>query len=505
MAAAFRLLRAGASWLLLALFAALAAGCVGAPAVEEAAATPDTPAGIITAAGFRAEQVGYLLRDLDSGAVVAAHNADDLFMPASVAKVPTAIAALEVLGGRHRFVTRVVGTTAPRDGVVAGDLVLVGGGDPLLGPDGLLALCRQLHDRGVRRIKGRLLYDATRYPARPAIAADQPPDARYNPGIAALALDFNRLRVVWGPGAKGREWQAESLPPLPAVAFATAARPLPDGQVWAPEAARTRTLWRRNPDAPPEGRTWLPIKHPARVTAQVFRRLCGQVGVMLPAPRPGRRPAAARVLARHPSPPLAGIVQAMLKYSNNLVAELVGQATSCALRGEGLPLPASAAAVGRWWRDRLPGVDWTGFAPGNHSGLNAAGRASPAQVAAMLAHAHGRRYATPGGGSRSLPDLLPAAGWDGGLGTRLETPEAALRVWAKTGTMHYASGLAGYLFTDGGRRMAFAVFVNDRAARRAYDAAEDRRAPARQGAVATWRRRAKALEARLLRHWLRGL
>ncbi len=496
--------RRAAYWMLI-LVAVLGAGCTSTLASPEPATASAKPARIIAAAGFRADQVGYLLRDLDSGAVVAAHNADELFMPASVAKLPTAVAALEVLGGRHRFVTRVVGTTAGRDGVLPGDLVLVGGGDPLLGPDGLLALCRQLHDRGVRRITGRLLYDATRYPARPAIASDQPADARYNPGVASLSLDFNRLRVVWRPGAEGRGWQAESLPPLPAVAFEPAEEPLPDGQVWAPQAGGARTLWRRNPDAPAEGRTWLPMKDPARATAQVFRRLCRQVGVMLPAPRPGRQPAAARVLARHASPPLTAIVQAMLKYSNNLVAELVGQATSRALRGEGLPLPASAAAVGDWWRGRLPDVAWTGFAPGNHSGLNAAGRASPAQIVAMLVHAHDRRYAAPGGSVRGLVDLLPAAGWGGGLGRRLETPAVALRIWAKTGTMHYASGLAGYLSTRSGRRLAFAVFENDRAARRAYDERANERAPAVRAAVAAWRRRAKALEARLLRHWVGNL
>lgn len=474
------------------------------PSVSQPMPAPIDP-GLVRAAGFKPEQLGYVVEDLESGTTVAAHNAERAFIPASVAKLSTAVAALEVLGGTHRFTTEVRATGERRGAVLDGDMVLVGGGDPLLGPDDLMALCGTLRADGLRRVTGRLLYDARKYPRRTAIRATQPPDARYNPGVSALSLDFNRIRVRWRGGRTSPGFNARSFPPLPGLGFQSGGGVTPNGTAWSPEMGADRTIWRLSPDAADSGRAWLPMKRPARLTAQAFRRLCAQAGVDLPPPEAARGATQGRVLARHLSPPLVEITQAMLRYSNNLLAELLGLATTEALHGRGLRLRASADAVADWWRQRLPAVNWNGYGPGNHSGLNAEGRATPAQVLAMLRLAHGRRYDAAGGSTRALADLLPAAGWRGGLGERLGQPETALRVWAKTGTMNYASGLAGYLFTEGGRRLAFAIFVNDLTARKAWDAAPGERDATARQAVADWRERAKALEAELVRRWLRSL
>lgn len=481
-----------------------------APIKRVVAGTGDVPPADAAAAmadrGFARGDVGFVVRDLDSGAVVAAHNAGHTFIPASVAKLATAVAALEVLGADHRFRTRVLATGDRRGGRLRGDVILEGGGDPLLGVDDLLALCRQLRQAGIRRVDGRFLYDEELYRTRASIRPSQPADARYNPGVSALSLDFNRIRVDWRPaGAEeaGSEAAvaAHSVPALPAIRLEASSRPAGPGRTWTPEPGPAATTWRLSPDAPRRGTAELPVKRPGRVTAQVFRQVCARVGVALPAAAAGRAPAAGRVLAVHRSPPLASVVQAMLRYSNNLVAELLGLATSRALTGERQTLAESARTLRAWWRRRLPDVDWRGYALRNHAGLDARGRATPAQIAAILAFAARRGYADGAGNTRGLADLLPASGWENGLGGRLRGPATALGVWAKTGTMHYASGLAGYLFPGDGRRLAFAVFVNDLARRRAYDAAAQPRAPRRQRRITAWRERAKALEGDLVSLW----
>jgi D-alanyl-D-alanine carboxypeptidase/D-alanyl-D-alanine-endopeptidase (penicillin-binding protein 4) len=191
------------------------------------------------------------------------------------------------------------------------------------------------------------------------------------------------------------------------------------------------------------------------------------------------------------------IVRSMLRYSNNLVAELTGLAAGRKLTGgRRVGIPDSADAVADWLSRRVPGADWSSYAPGNHSGLNAGARVTPAQLAALLRFAHDRRYGRDG---RSLMELMPTAGLDGGLGSRLQFPDTALGVFAKTGTMNFASGLAGYLPTADGRIRVFAIFVNDKALRRAYDAE-----PGQAGwgsRTAGWRHRAKRLEAALVRLW----
>jgi D-alanyl-D-alanine carboxypeptidase/D-alanyl-D-alanine-endopeptidase (penicillin-binding protein 4) len=449
---------------------------------------------LIRAHGFQPQDVGFLVTD-GEGRELAAHNALQAFIPASVAKLPTAVAALELLGGDHRFTTRFQASGVPGAGRLAGDLWLVGGGDPLLGADGLVHLCRELHDAGVRSVAGDFRYDATRYQERRAIRDDQPMTAGYNPGVSALSVNFNRLRVRWGTGAPSdpRAW---TLPPVASVDLSLQRRQ-PRGResgAWLPRPDGAG--WQLSTGARGYGEDWLPLKNPARVAAEATRQVCRRMGVELPAPEPGQAPADARTLAEHPGPPLPETVRAMLRYSNNLVAELTGLAAGRQLTGQRVGLSQSATALAQWFERTLPETDWARFDPGNHSGLNAHARMAPAHLTAILRFAHDARYGRDG---RTLMELMPTAGLDGGLRRRLQTPDTAFAVFAKTGTMNFASGLAGYLPTVDGRVRMFAIFVNDKALRRAYDANPSRGTWGRQ--AGSWRGRAKQLEAALVRLW----
>ena len=445
--------------------------------------------------GFEPQDVGFLLTDR-AGRQLAAHNAGRAFIPASVAKLPTAVAALELLGADSRFETRMQATAVPRGGRLDGDLWLVGAGDPLLGADGLVHLCRDLSAAGVGRVTGRFLYDASLYQERPAIRDDQPMTAGYNPGVSALSVNFNRLRVRWGTGAPSdpRAW---TLPRVPSVDLSLNRRQ-PEGREsgnWLP-AGGDPGRWQLSTGARGYGQDWLPLKNPAEVAAEAALQACQRLGVELPAPQPGTAPEGARTLAEHPSPPMHEVVRAMLRYSNNLVAELTGLSAGRRLTGQRIGLSQSAIAVSQWYETTLPETDWARFDPGNHSGLNANARMTPDQLAAILRFAYDARYGRDG---RTLVELLPTVGLDGGLARRLQTPDSSFAVFAKTGTMNFVSGLAGYLPTQGGRARMFAIFVNDKPLRRAYDANPSGGAWGRQ--AGGWRSRAKQLEAALVRLW----
>ncbi len=467
---------------------------------------PPNEAAAIAAHGFAPDDVGFLVHDLESGEVLAARNAGEAFIPASVTKVATAIAALENLGGAHRFTTRVAAVGTAENGVLDGDLVLIGGGDPGLGADDLLALCHELRASGIREISGRLLYDDGLYFRHPAIESRQPLDAGYNPGVSALSLDFNRVQLRWQSNSGGGALSGYSVPPLPGLALDVAAQHAGGDQIWQPEQNGNGTLWRLSPRAPEGGASWLPVREPASAAAQIFQRICAQAGVRLPAPEAGESAdyagANAWNAARQDSQPLSEVVRGMLAYSNNLVAELVGLAAARSLTQQAQSLPESAKELARWWRARMPGTDWSEYVTLNHSGLSPDARATPSQFVAMLSAVDGRFYGSEGQ-RRSLESLLPAAGLHGSLSGRLANPATGLKVWAKTGTVNYASGLAGYLHSEGGKRLAFALFVNDKAARKAYDEDPERRGARMRAEAAGWRGRAKALEDVLVESWAR--
>ncbi len=479
----------------------------GDPATQAKPNLPDQPSerdlAFMTRYRFTADHVGYLVFDPADGRVLASRNANRPFMPASIAKVPTTVMALEVLGPDHRFITRLMATGPVRAGVLDGDLYLVGGGDPLLEPLDLARMANRLKAQGIRRITGRFVYDESLLIGRPQIEQSQPEDAGYNPGLGALSVAFNRIRLRWRRGGAAGGLVVEAVShsdrsevPLDNVTVRRAPYRKDAWQAFYYDGqsvgARPGPRWLIDPRQGPEGSAWLPVKRPGAYTAEVFRRLAAVRGMALPQPVPGVVPDRARLLTHHRSRRLVDTVRASLKFSNNLTAELVGLASSAEIAGRPTTLSESGDVLGAWFRERAPEVDWSGFAFRNHSGLTPDSQTSPAQFAAMVRYAIAQRY-----GRKSYLSLVPFEGWPGNKRLR-----RMVRIRAKSGTMDYVRTLAGQAYVYRDRPLGFVLFINDVERRRAHDADPRRRQPWMRARARAWLRRAKALEEALVRSWM---
>lgn len=483
----------------------LFAGCEAAPEAAGPIAavhvyTAPVPVGVealIERHRLAGARVGFVLYDLANGDKVAARGENESFIPASTAKVATTVAALNILGPDYRFETRLLATGATRNSVLDGDLYLQGGGDPLLQPQDLMGLAQRLKDAGVTIISGKFFYDTSFLAGVEAIAGAQPDNARYNPGVGALSLDFNQTLLTWRP--KGEAGIAEAFE---TPAFDDAGPGLADGDPGAGKnlvyaGPKSANRWLLSPSAPAKGSEYLPVKTPGLRTARVFRWFCAMIGIELPEPEAATAPGAARIVGRVGSLPLVDVVRQSLEHSNNLVAELIGQVAARRLAGTPGTLAESAATLTGWLKAKLPAVKWDGFKLPNHSGLAADARVSPEQMAAILRFAVAQRY-----GGWGYQALLPVSGLRESMRGRLRDPTTALRVWAKTGTLKYAKGLAGALFTQQGRRVVFALYVTDFDRRRDYDDAANAQAPDVVAAADDWIRRAEAFEEDLVREWI---
>ncbi|NUB29443.1 D-alanyl-D-alanine carboxypeptidase, partial [Azospirillum brasilense] len=246
------------------LFLLACVSAVSACASPYGATGPDDRAAIARN-GFSADDVGYVLFDPDSGAVLAERQPAKPFAPASVAKLPAMAAALAVLGPDHRFETTLHVTGRLGDGVLDGDLILKGGGDPSLSSEGLTELLRDLGALGVTRVTGRFLYDTSALPEMAEIDAGQPWTAGYNTGVGALSLNFNRFRFDWArPAAAGQPvrvgaWSVSDTGRVPldsvtvqlgagaGAAFTPLAAAVgdPEGERWrfAPQPGMAASLW----------------------------------------------------------------------------------------------------------------------------------------------------------------------------------------------------------------------------------------------------------------------
>ncbi|WP_372400346.1 D-alanyl-D-alanine carboxypeptidase [Azospirillum sp. HJ39] len=471
----------------LGLLGSLLASCL-LPAAALAGPAPATP-------GFDETAVGYILFDPVGGQVVDARAADTLFIPASVAKIPTVAAALALLGPDHRFTTRLLGSAAPLDGMLRGDLILQGGGDPALATEGLAQLVDMLRAAGLRQVEGRFLYDCGQLPELAEIDAGQPWAAAYNTGIGALSLNYNRALLAWRRGADGRP-----VPEVLSVASAgrmpldsVAALPMTAGGPFAllPDGAdRWRVALPGGADPRP---VWVPVARPGLAAATLFRRMAADAGLSLPPPLAGRAPGNAVPLAALDSLPLSELARGLLRHSNNLSAEVIGLAAARRLdpaiatataTGSGPATLERSAALLQGWLTRQPleGANWRRLRLANHSGLGTGSRATPRQMAALLR-----------AGGPALWDLLP--GEEDGK----QLPPG---VRAKSGTLAYVKGLSGLLTAASGRRLGFVLFISDPGRRAALDAALDRRVTATPPEARAWAAGARALQTRVLERWI---
>jgi D-alanyl-D-alanine carboxypeptidase/D-alanyl-D-alanine-endopeptidase (penicillin-binding protein 4) len=416
-------------------------------------------------------RVSYAVFDRQSGALLEGRDEGRAQPPASVAKAVTAMYALDQLGTAHRFVTRVLATGPVQGGMVQGDLILSGGGDPTLATDQLGDLAAALRAKGVRGVTGRFLVQGSALPRIARIDDTQPDHVGYNPAISGLNLNFNRVHFEWKRGKNG--WQlgmdARGERFVPAVRMARARIVDRDAPLftYAREGAEER--WTVAAGALGKGGSrWLPVRQPERYAGEVFQTLCAAQGITLPAPDPAGGEARGSVLAQVASQPLPEICRDMLRHSTNITAECVGLAAS----GAG-GLAASGSRMSDWLRT-THGVEGQFV---DHSGLGAASRIS----AEAMARALGR--------SAWMGDLMRP------FSTRDKAKGKGPGVRAKTGTLNFVSGLGG--FVDTPRPMVFAIFAADTARRDSLSGAERER-PA---GGPEWTRRARTLQGQLIERW----
>jgi len=455
---------------------------------------------LIRDAGFADADVGYAVVDLADGGLLRAHQADKAFVPASMTKIATALAALERLGPGHRFRTAIL-AHKEAEGL---HLHLTGGGDPVLVQEDLAALADALRGRLAGRPVTRFTFDDA---ALPFIAQIDPSDdglKPYNPPVSALSVNFNRQWLRWSREERTRVMRVRLLPDVGDAMAGMLGRAPPDGRaIMALEAGRM--LYLLTPVVPSKGHRQTAVRAPALRTAAILRHYAARSGLLLPAPEAlPAIPARADTFAVHESRPLLAIAEDLLEFSNNLSAELIGLATGQAMQADIRTLAESAAAVRDWLAGTLPAAFSAGWQMPNQSGLSGRARATPAALMALLRYAAGRSYALPASTDKAqtagpIPflSLLREPSWG--------KDRQEIEIHSKSGTMYYARGQAGVLTARSGRRLLFVLMHTDFEARAAYEAHPARYTDAVQKAARVWLSRARRVEKDILLHWVATL
>jgi serine-type D-Ala-D-Ala carboxypeptidase/endopeptidase (penicillin-binding protein 4) len=427
--------------------------------------------------------VTYVVADAATGRVIEADGAETPVPPASVTKMITALYALEHLGQAYQFRTQVVATGPVVEGIVQGDLVLVGGGDPTLDTDRMVDLVARVARAGVRGVTGRFGVFAAALPRINQIDQDQPDFVSYNPTISGMNLNFNRVHFSWrrreGGYALDMDARSETvIPPVTIAVMQVVDRDLP---LFTYASGRRTDEWTVARAAlGREGSRWLPVRRPAAYAGEVFAWCAAAQGISLPrAVDMAVRPKGT-VLATDRSGTLTEVLRDMLLYSTNLTAECVG------LTASGEPgLGQSGAAMTEWARKAL-GAEGRFV---DHSGLENESVTTAADMVRVLVASPGLAW------GMMLPELLRDMGMRDDKGKIIEGHPVQVR--AKSGTLNFVSALAGYITPPGGRRLAFAIYAAD-VSRRAGLGPNEMEDP--EGGEA-WTKRARILHGRLISRW----
>ncbi len=426
------------------------------------------------------------------------HRAQVPLNPASVMKLVTTYAALDLLGPAYTWRTPVWVDGTVQGNTLRGNIYIQGQGDPKLVAERLWLLLRRVQGLGISTIAGDIVLDRSAFatPATDPASFDGEPLRPYNATPDALLVNYKSVVMTLVPDPAAQLARVHFEPPLAGVQM-QANVPLSNGpcddyraalQADFSEPARMRFLG-SYPTSCGE-KVWPvayadPASYAARAVAGLWREMGGQLTGTV---RDGRAPTTVATFEMT-SPTLLEVVRDINKYSNNVMAQQLfltlslpannplgadpranpgnaGAKSTQVLTTPGASFAASREVLRQWWQRRISPVD----APvlDNGSGLSRAERISAQALARLLQTA----YLSP-----LMPELmsaLPIAGVDGTL--KRSRSEASGRAHLKTGSLRDVTAVAGYVHGASGQRYVLVAIVNHpnaSAARAAFDALLD--------------------------------
>jgi D-alanyl-D-alanine carboxypeptidase/D-alanyl-D-alanine-endopeptidase (penicillin-binding protein 4) len=444
-----------------------------APALPQTSQTPQTPLGVavqaeVARAQQKSREVGVNIVQLDTGEAVFSYNPQQPRVIASNSKLFTTSTALDTLGPGFVFETRFLMRGTVTDGVLQGDLGVVGAGDPQISgreyegdPFGAFRpWAAALREKGVRRIAGDLylahgLFEALQ------IHPDWPRDQLaewYEAPVAALSFSDNCILVRVSPGrAAGQPAVVETVPPIPIfrVDNTTSTRAKRRGTKLFVGRTDDLLTVRGTIDVnsgPFE--TWVTVPDPIAYFGGALRAALAEEGIAMDG--------SLRSVAQLPGP----VWQRVAVHRSDLVTAIrTTNKRSQNFYAESLVKQVGAKRCGRGsWSDGVKVIAELmasiGVLPGelhmvDGSGMSRENQASPRAITTLLRH----MFYHPAG--PELVKSLPFSGEDNkSWKRRLAAPPYLGNVFAKTGTLAGVSALSGYARGVSGKSYAFSILLN---------------------------------------------
>jgi serine-type D-Ala-D-Ala carboxypeptidase/endopeptidase (penicillin-binding protein 4) len=421
---------------------------------------------VMSRVGIPARNVSIYVRDAGTNEVVLEVNDNQPRSPASVIKVLTTYAALDTLGPSYTWKTRAYLGGRIANGVLNGDLIVVGGGDPSMTAERWWRFVQGMREQGLARIAGDFVIDHSYFAPQEGSRGDfdAQPFRSYNVLPDALMVNFQTSRFTIIANEQ-RDKPLILVSPLPSNLVLRNEVRLGNGRCRGSDRGLSFSM----PD---------PIGDPNTIVVSgVFPAACGSYSIgraIMTAPdyaygtfrtlwtqsggvidgemRIETLPPNASLFYEHDSRPLAEVIRLVNKYSNNVMARQLMLTLGVAKFGPPASIEGGRSAIAAWLAGR--GIDMPGFVLDNGSGLSRAERVTARGLGEMLDLAWHSPF---------MPEFaasLPLSATDGTLRNRFNSPGMQGRIRLKTGHLDNVSALAGFVNAASGKTYVVVILVN---------------------------------------------
>lgn len=405
-------------------------------------------------------QAGISVYDLTDKTVLYQHHANRNYVPASNMKLFTTVAGLDKLGPDYQWKTEVfVSGRLSAGGVLNGDLVLKGYGDPTLSVEDLQSIAAALKEKGINHVNGNLLLDESYFDETrlgPGWMWDDEPFG-YSAQISALAVHKNFVTVKLTPAKTAAAAPAITIEPSTTYVKVT-------NQVQTVEGGKSEISVER-----PRGKNEIiltgtigthaapyeedvTMEDPALFAGEVWKQQLLAQGIKIQ-PKAELKKTVVHdgvPFHTHLSKPLGEVIVELNKESDNFYAEMLFKTLGATQRGKGSFEAGSEAVADVLKR---AGVE-TGYRQVDGSGLSRLDLITPEQMVKLLTFVQEQDF------REALEKSLPIAGVDGTLKSRMIGTPAQNKVMAKTGSMGGVNSLSGYVTAKNGNKLAFSILIN---------------------------------------------
>jgi serine-type D-Ala-D-Ala carboxypeptidase/endopeptidase (penicillin-binding protein 4) len=415
---------------------------------------------------------GVFAWSIDRDEPLFAINHGAALVPASNNKIITAVWALDLLGAEHRFATDMLVSGEIENGVLRGDVVLRGSGDPAFGypprtgfshfvedpMTPLRTMAARLRERGVRVVEGGVVGDATVFDDL-LVGPEWPADtgggaAQYAPRVSGLAFQRNMIWVEARPNPNGGPPVIELSPPVEVVPVVSTLSVGGGGAMAVRRAQEDTVRLRGSISGRLLNRYGIGVADPALMAADALRQALIEAGIEVRgAARTGPTPEGATIVHRRYSMPLGDMIPFLNRNSDNFFAEHLWKVAAHAAIGEGSYTRGGPASALHFIQHAgVPAGELYQF---DGSGLSRLSRMSANSLVRALVHAHHQPY------SELFHRSMAVAADPSGTMNRMFVGSAAGRnLHAKTGFIRNVRTLSGYVTAANGELIAFSFLYN---------------------------------------------